>query len=439
MKKVLTLLLALIMIIGVVACAPQEKKEEAPAKEATKEEKKEEKKEEPAKTEAASEEKKEEAPAEESKEEKKDEETKAEAAPAEGGDVVKLGVFEPFTGASASGGELTFEGIELALEEVPEVLGKKIELVKVDNKSEQVEASNAAQRLVDKDKVNAVIGSYGSSLSIAGGTAFKDGKIPAVGCSPTNPAVTLGNEYYFRVCFIDPFQGTVMANFAIDNLKAKTAATIKDIAQDYSVGLIKFFTDAFKAVNGEDSIVAEASYKTGDQDFTSQLNNVKQKNPDVIFCPGNYGECALMIKQARDLGIEAPMLGGDTWESPDFISIGGENINKEVYFSSHFTAEKPVNDVSKAFLEKYESKFGKKANAFAALGYDAYMVIIDAIKRANSVEPQAIRDALAKTEGFIGATGTISLDENGDAVKSACINQVKDNAFVYLTTVEPKK
>lgn len=176
MKKVLTLLLALIMIIGVVACAPQEKKEEAPAKEATKEEKKEEKKEEPAKTEAASEEKKEEAPAEESKEEKKDEETKAEAAPAEGGDVVKLGVFEPFTGASASGGELTFEGIELALEEVPEVLGKKIELVKVDNKSEQVEASNAAQRLVDKDKVNAVIGSYGSSLSIAGGTAFKDGK-----------------------------------------------------------------------------------------------------------------------------------------------------------------------------------------------------------------------------------------------------------------------
>lgn len=401
MKRMMALALCLLMVFGLVACTPAQK------------------------------------PAEESK---KEPDKVASDAPAggEAGDVIKIGVFEPFTGASASGGEQTFEGIELANEEVSEVLGKKVVLVKVDNKSEQVEASNAAQRLVDKDKVNAVIGSYSSSLSIAGGDAFRNGKVPAVGCSPTNPAVTLGNEFYFRVCFIDPFQGTVMANFASDHLKAKTAAVIKDVASDYSVGLVKFFTDAFKAANGENAIVAEASYKTGDQDFTSQLNNVKQSNPDVIFCPGNYGECALMIKQARDLGIECPMLGGDTWESPDLISIGGENINKEVYFSSHFTSEKPVNDVSKAYLEKYKAKFNKDSNAFAALGYDAYMIIIDAIQKANSADPVAIRDQLAKTSGFIGATGTITLDENGDAVKDAVINQVKDNGFVYLTTVTPK-
>lgn len=407
MKKMLAILLAAIMLLSLAACTPAEKKEKTD---------------------------------ETQKENVEKEESKEDTA--KGGDsadseVIKLGVFEPFTGPNASGGELTFEGIELAFEEVGEVLGKKIELVKVDNKSDQVEASNAAQRLVDKDKVNAVIGSYGSSNSIAGGVVFKAAMIPAVGCSPTNPAVTKGNEYYFRVCFIDPFQGTVMANFAVNNLKAKTAAVIKDVSSDYSVGLVKFFTDAFVAANGEDSIVAEASYKTGDQDFTSQLNNIKQANPDVIFLPGNYGECALMIKQARDLGIEAPMLGGDTWESPDFISIGGENINKEVYFSSHFTAEQPVNDVSKEFLEKYKAKFNKESNAFAALGYDAYMVIIDAIERAKSADPQAIRDALAQTENFIGATGTITLDAEGDAVKSAVINKVEDNNFIYLTTVEP--
>lgn len=423
MKKFLTILLTFVMAFSIVACT---KTDEKPPKDTKKDvEQVDETVDPDAKTDA------EETSADAAKDDKAGSETSDE--------VIKIGVFEPFTGAAASGGELTFEGIELAFEEVSEVLGRKIELVKVDNKSDQVEASNAAQRLVDKDKVNAVIGSYGSSNSMAGGPVFEEAKVPAVGCSPTNPMVTLGNDYYFRVCFIDPFQGSVMANFAINVLGAKTAATIKDISSDYSVGLVKNFEDAFIAANGKDSIVNQASYKTGDQDFTSQLNNVKQANPDVIFCPGNYGECALMIKQARDLGIDAPMLGGDTWESPDFISIGGENINKEVYFSSHFTAEKPLNDVSEAFLKKYKDKFGKEANAFAALGYDAYMVVIDAIKRADSADPQAIRDALAETKDFIGATGTITLDENGDAVKSAVVNQVKDNKFVYLETIEPEK
>lgn len=352
-------------------------------------------------------------------------------------DVIKIGVFEPMTGASAAGGQMTVEGIELANEAKPEVLGKKVELVVVDNKSDKVEAANAVSSLIDKDGVVAIIGSYGSSLSMAAGDIVKEKQIPAVGCSPTNPLVTLNNDYYFRVCFIDPFQGTVMANYAVKDLGAKTAAIIQDVTQDYSVGLSKYFVDSFKELTGdENSIVAISSYNTGDQDFTAQLTNVSAAKPDVIFAPGNYGECALLIKQARDMGIDIPILGGDTWESPEFLSIGGDAV-EGIVFSTHFTAEAPVTDVSKEFLSKYEEKYEKQANAFAALGYDAYMVIMDAIERAGSADPNAIRDALAETKDFVGATGYITLDENGDAVKSAIIKQVQNGEFVYLTTVEP--
>ncbi|HSH36574.1 ABC transporter substrate-binding protein [Schnuerera sp.] len=353
-------------------------------------------------------------------------------------DVIKIGVFEPMTGVNAAGGQMTVEGIELANEAKGEVLGQKVELVIVDNKSDKVESANAASRLIEKDEVVAIIGSYGSSLSMAAGDIVKKQEVPAVGCSPTNPLVTLNNDYYFRVCFIDPFQGTVMANYAVNDLGAKTAAIIQDVTQDYSVGLSKYFIDAFKELTGdENSIVEMSSYNTGDQDFTAQLTNVKAKNPDVIFAPGNYGESALLIRQARDLGIDVPILGGDTWESPEFLSIGGEAVEGAV-FSTHFTAEAPVTDVSGVFLDAYREEFDKEANAFAALGYDAYMVIIDAIEKVGSVDSKAIRDELAKVEGFVGATGTITLDENGDAVKSAVINKVEDGEFVYLTTVEPK-
>lgn len=352
-------------------------------------------------------------------------------------DVIKIGVFEPMTGASAAGGQMTVDGIKLAHEKIGEVLGKKVELVIVDNKTDKVEAANAASKLIESDKVVAIIGSYGSSLSMAAGDIVKNAQVPAVGCSPTNPLVTLNNDYYFRVCFIDPFQGTVMANYAFDQLGAKTAAVIQDVQNDYSVGLSKYFMDSFKALTGNDaSIVATTSYNAGDQDFSAQLTNVKSLNPDVIFAPGNYGESALLIKQARDLGITVPILGGDTWEAPEFMQIGGDAVEGAVY-STHFTAESPVTEVSAEFLEEYKAKYNEDANAFAALGYDAYMVIIDAITRANSADSNAIRDALAATDGFVGATGNISLDENGDAVKSAVINKVEGGKFTYLTTVEP--
>lgn len=352
-------------------------------------------------------------------------------------DVIKIGVFEPMTGANAAGGEMTVEGIELANAKVGEVLGKKVQLVIVDNKSDKVEAANAASKLIEQDKVVAIIGSYGSSLSMAAGDIVKNAQVPAVGCSPTNPLVTLNNDYYFRVCFIDPFQGTVMANYAFNDLGAKTAAVIQDVQNDYSVGLSRYFVEAFTKLTGDaNSIVTTTSYNAGDQDFTAQLTSVKSLNPDVIFAPGNYGESALLIKQARDLGITAPILGGDTWESPEFLSIGGPAVEGAVY-STHFTAESPVTDVSETFLTDYSAKFNMNANAFAALGYDAYMVIIDAITRANSADPVAIRDAIAATEGFVGATGNITLDANGDAVKSAVINKVVGGEFTYLTTVEP--
>lgn len=352
-------------------------------------------------------------------------------------EVIKIGVFEPMTGANAAGGEMTVEGIVLALETKGEVLGQKVQIVVVDNKSDKVEAANAVSRLIEKDKVVAIIGSYGSSLSMAAGDIVKKAQVPAVGCSPTNPLVTLNNDYYFRVCFIDPFQGTVMANYAVNELGAKTAAVIQDVTQDYSVGLSKYFVDAFRELTGDkNSIVEMTSYNTGDQDFTAQLTNVKNKKPDIIFAPGNYGESALLIRQARDLGIDVPFLGGDTWEAPEFLSIGGKAVEGAV-FSTHFTAEAPVTAESEIFLDAYRTKFGKEANAFAALGYDAYMLILDVIEKAGSADSQAIRDGLANVQGFVGATGVITLDVNGDAVKSAVINKVEGGKFIYLTTVEP--
>lgn len=350
---------------------------------------------------------------------------------------IKIGVYEPLTGTNAAGGQMTLEGIKLANQLYPEVLGKKVELVVVDNKSEKQEAANAVARLVSQDKVNVIIGSYGSSVSMAGGPVAKDAKVPVIGCSPTNPAVTLGNEYYFRVCFIDPFQGTVMSNFASQTLKAKTAVIIQDVQQDYSVGLCNYFEKAFKATNGDAAILAKLNYNTGDKDFSAQLTEAKSKNPDVIFAPGNFLECGLMVAKAREMGINAPMLGGDTWEAQEFLDQ--VKAYKDIYFSTHFTAEQPVTPVSTAFLNEFKKAYpGKEVNAFGALGFDAYKLALDAITRANSADSQKIRDTLAQTKNFEGATGIITLDENRDATKTAIIKKVMDGKFVFDSKVDPK-
>ena len=350
-------------------------------------------------------------------------------------DVIKFGVFEPLTGANASGGQLEVEGIELANELFPEVLGKKIKLVKADNKSDPVEAATAAAKLVEDEKVDIVIGSWGSTLSLAGGDSFKNNKIVAIGASCTNPQVTLGNDYYYRICFLDPFQGTVLANYAYNDMKVKKVGIIYEVSNDYAVGLRNFFKEAYTKLGGQ--IVAEVTYNTNDQDFSSQLMTVMAKKPDVIFAPGNYTEAALIMKQARDQGYEVKFLGGDTWETQPLIDVGGDAVEGCV-ISSFFDAEAPINDTTAMFVEAYRKKYGKDPAAFTALGFDAYMTAYRAIEAAGSTDSEDIRNAM-KTLEVEGCTGSIKFDENGDAIKNmAVLKTVKDKKFAYMSTVTIK-
>ncbi|SDH49515.1 ABC transporter substrate-binding protein [Propionivibrio dicarboxylicus] len=352
-------------------------------------------------------------------------------------DVIKIGVFEPLTGANGAGGADEHDGIKLANKLFPTVLGKKVQLVVVDNKSDKVEAANAATVLAQKEKVNAVIGSWGSSLSMSGGPIFAEAKIPAVAVSATNPNVTKGNDYYFRVCFLDPFQGVVGATYAAKTLNAKKVAIIREVSNDYSVGLAKFFADEFVKLTGDQkSIVATADYNTGDQDFTAQLTNIKQFEPDVIFAPGNYTESALIIKQARALGMKAQFIGGDTWDVTSFLEVGGAAVEGAV-FSTFFANDVPINKTSEAFLKSFREEYKKEPAAVSALGYDAYLVILEAIKRTNSAEPQKIRDALTQTKDFEGSAGSITINAERNADKAAVFKTVKDGKFVFLTTVKP--
>jgi len=353
-------------------------------------------------------------------------------------DEVIIGVFEPMTGPMAAGGQQTVEGINLAIEQTTEVLGRPIKVVLVDNKSEKVESANAVARLIEYEKVVAIVGSYGSGNTIAGGEVANTAGVPVVGCSPTNPLVTLGKPYIFRACFIDPFQGAVMANFAVTELKAKTAVIIQDISNDYSVGLSNFFRDAFIKLTGDPKSVAGViSYQTGDQDFTAQLTYAAGKKPDVVFVPaGQYGDGALIIKQGKEMGITGIFLGGDTWEAPEFIEVGGKAVEGS-YYSTHFDASAVTTKAAEKFNKDFQAKYNRLPSAFAALGFDAFNMVIDAIKRAGSADPKAIRDALAVTKGYEGVTGIITLDLNGDAVKDAIIRKVENGEFKYMTTVHP--
>lgn len=352
-------------------------------------------------------------------------------------DVIKIGIFEPLTGANAAGGELEVEGMKLANKLYPEVLGKKVELVVADNKSDKAEATTAAARLIEKDKVCAIMGSWGSSFAIAAGNIVKTNEVPAVGASCTNPLVTKDNPYYFRVCFLDPFQGTVMANYCY-NQGARKAAIIQEVSNDYAVGLAKYFKDAFTELTGDENcIVATGNYNTNDQDFSGILTNIKEADPEVIFAPGNFTESALIIKQARALGITAPFVGGDTWETNEFIDVGGKDV-EGVVLSTFFDDTAPATKEAEKFVAAYKEEYPDRESvpAVSALGYDAYILILDAIERAGSADPKAIRDELAKTQGFEGVTGIINITEEGDADKNmAIIKEVKDGKFVYSDTV----
>jgi branched-chain amino acid transport system substrate-binding protein len=353
-------------------------------------------------------------------------------------DTVKIGVYLPLTGQMAYGGQLELEGIQMANKEAPTVLGKKVELFVVDNKSDKVEAANAVKRLIEKEKVVAIIGTYGSSLAMAGGEVAEKAGVPMVGTSCTNPLVTQGKKYSFRVCFIDPFQGAGAATYASTGLKAKTAALLVDVSNDYSVGLATFFTRSFTKMGGQ--VVANLKYQAGDQDFTAQLTEIISKKPDVLFIPSYFAEGAIIMKQAKELGATFSVMGGDAMDNPKIVEIGGAAVEGFVHTTFPYDPSmKDMSPIAKKFTENWKKAFpSKEPNVNAALGYDTYLMVLDAIKRAGKAEPAAITKALAETKGFEGVTGSTTINATHDAEKPVGLVQIKDGKKTYIGSITPQ-
>jgi branched-chain amino acid transport system substrate-binding protein len=350
-------------------------------------------------------------------------------------EAIKIGAWLPMTGAVAAYGQDAWSSLQIAKEMKPTVLDKRVELVLVDTKSDKIEAANAMSRLIEKEKVIAVIGEMISGDTMAGGPIAEKAKIPVVSPTATSPLVTQGKKYLFRVCFIDPVQGEVAAKYAVNMLKAKKAALIVDKSQDYCVGLGKFFKDYFIRLGGR--IVAETFCVTEDKDFSAQISTIKQANPEVIYAPNYYSPVALFTKQTRELGLKAPVLSGDGAQADELIQIGGKEV-EGVAFTGHFNAKAVTTKLARDFIARFEKKYpNKEPNAFHALGADAYFVLLDAISRAKSTKGEAIRAALATTKNFEAISGKLSIGEDGNAVKPMVINVVKDGKFAYLTTVNP--
>ena len=350
-------------------------------------------------------------------------------------DTIKIGIFEPMTGATAAGGAMEKEGFDLANELYPEVLGKKIELVYGDNKSDRAEATLAAQSLVEKGVV-AVLGSYASGLSMAGGEVFAEEEIPALTATATNPTVTMDCEWYARICFIDPFQGTMLARYAVKN-DYKKIAIMREKDSEYAVGLVKYFQDEL-AKNEGFEVVEVCDFMNKDEDFSALLGAVLSKEPDVIFTSVSYADKAAQImKQARALGYEGAFFGGDTLDAPELFNIAGDAAVGAV-FTTFYDAAQPATEKTSEFLDAYRAKYGKEPAAPTVMAYDAYLTMRGAIETAGSTDAEAIRDALFATEGFVGAAGVITLDENHDAVRPVVFKAVQaDGSTAFVDMIEP--
>lgn len=363
----------------------------------------------------------------------------AGAAFAADADEVRIGVYLPLTGQVAFGGQLELDGVKLAHQEMSEVLGKPIRLVVVDNKSDKVESANAVKRLINRDKVHALIGTYGSSFAMAGGDVAEKAGIPGMGTSCTNPLVTLGKKYYFRACYIDPYQGAAAATYAYDMLGARKAAFLIEISGDYSVGLANFFKKSFQNFGGE--IVATLSYNAGDQDFTAQLTEIISKKPDVLYIPANFAEGAIIMRQARELGAEFTIMGGDAMDNPKIVEIGGKDVEGFLHTTFPYDPNMTdMSDIAKKFTEQWYAVYPDKGepNVNAALGYDSYMLVVDAIRRAGTTDPEAITKALAETKGFPGVTGATTINETHDAEKPVGIVKIEDGQKKFLGIIEPR-
>ncbi len=349
---------------------------------------------------------------------------------------IRIGQFASMTGSEATFGISTDEGIRLFLDEVNQkggVKGKKIKLITMDNQGKPEEAAAVATRLIEQEKVLALLGEVASSRSLAAAPIAQLKKIPMISPSSTNPKVTEVGDYIFRVCFIDPFQGRVMARFANENLKLKKVAILRDLKSDYSIGLADFFVATHKEYGG--SVVADLSYQSGDVDFKAQLTQIKSQLPDALYIPGYYTEVGLIARQAREVALKAVLMGGDGWDSEKLFEIGGESI-EGAYFSNHYSNESTLPEVIN-FVQAYKSKYQKAPDGLAAQGYDAAGVLVKAISEAKDFTTKSIREELAKIKNYQGVTGMITIDQNRNAMKSAVVVQVSGKINKYVTTINP--
>lgn len=348
---------------------------------------------------------------------------------------IPVGQFASLTGGQASFGQSTDKGVQLALAEINAaggVLGQPLRIITKDNQSKPGETSTAVRELITRYKVVALIGEVASGRSLEAAPIAQRSGIPMISPASTNEKVTETGDHIFRVCFIDPFQGTVCAKFS-RKLGFKKAAIITDVSKDYSLGLAKSFKQEFTANGGV--ITGEQSYSGGDKDFSAQLTAIKADNPQVIFLPAYYTEAPLIIRQARQLGITVPFIGGDGWDSPELVGVGGSSV-EGCYFSNHFSDQSKDPRVV-AFVDAYRKKYNGEPDAMVALGYDSVYLLADAMKRAGTTDPAKVNAAIAATKDFSGVTGKITLDSHRNPTKPAVMLQVKDGKFAYVETIAP--
>ena len=356
----------------------------------------------------------------------------------------KVGVVGPRTGPVATYGLSVIHAVTLAVEEVNAaggVLGRQVELIVEDNKADAIETNNAFRKLISRDQVHAIIGAVVTANSIVGSQVAQRMKVPMITPTSTAEKVTREGDYIFRSCLIDPVQGKIMANFAYDFLGLREIACLTAQSNDYSVGLEEVFTKTFEELGGK--VVAAESYSEGDQDFRAQLTKMRARKPDAIYVPGYYSEAGLIARQMRQLGMDQPILGPDGFDSPKLFEIGGDAILGS-YFTNHYSSE-TEDEVAEHFLESYRAKYGQDPDGFAALGYDAALILFDALERAGDgalaknlgVARAAIRDALADTKDIKVVTGTLTLDENRNPIKSAVILKVVDGGYEFVERIDP--
>ena len=349
---------------------------------------------------------------------------------------IVIGHYASMTGSTAHFGQDTDRGARMAIDEANAhggVLGKQLKLVTLDTRGDSAEAANAVNRLIDVEKVSAILGEVASSLSLAGGRVAQRRKLPMISPTSTNPKVTEVGDYIFRVCFIDPFQGKVMATFARQNLKLDKIAILKDVKNDYSIGLAAAFQKSFGELGG--TIAVEQSYSQGDTDFSAQVTAIRSTGAQAVFIPGYYSEVGTIARTADRLGLKVPLLGGDGWDSPDLFKIGGDAMNGS-YFSNHFAPD-VATEKAHSFVANFTAKYGQAPTGLGALGYEAALVLIDAIRRAGKNDPTAIRDAIAATKDFPGVTGKITIDAQRNAQKSAVVLKIENGKAKFDTSIAP--